>query len=70
MGDQLILQLSLVAQTVKNLHTICDTFVPSLSWEDSLEEDVAIHSSILAWRLPMNRGAWRAIVRGVAKSRT
>ena len=36
----------------------------------SLEEGVATHSSIPAWRIPMDRGAWRATVRGVAKSRT
>ena len=37
---------------------------------DPLEEGMAIHSSILAWRIPMDRGAWRAAVYGVAKSRT
>ena len=35
-----------------------------------LEEGVATHSSILAWRIPMDRGAWRATVRGISKSRT
>ena len=35
-----------------------------------LEESMAPHSSILAWRIPMNRGAWRAIVHGVTKSQT
>ena len=38
--------------------------VRSLGWEDPLEEEVAIHSSILAWRIPMNRGAWWATGRG------
>ena len=38
--------------------------------EDPLEEGMATHSSILAWRIPMDRGAWRAAVRGVTKSRT
>ena len=47
-----------------------ETWVRSLSGEDSLEEDTATHSDILAWRIPMDRGAWRAAVRGVAKSRT
>ena len=42
--------------------------VPSLGWEDSLEEEMATHSSILAWRISMDRGAWRARVHGVAKS--
>ena len=35
--------------------------------EDPLEEDMATHSSILAWSIPMDRGAWRAIVHGIAK---
>ena len=42
---------SLVAQTV-NLPTMRETWVQSLSWEDALEEGMAIHSSILAWRIP------------------
>ena len=41
-----------------------------LGWEDPLEEGMATHSNILAWRIPMNRGAWRATVHGVAKSQT
>ena len=36
----------------------------------SLEEGMATHSSILAWRIPMDRGAWQDIVHGVAKSGT
>ena len=42
--------------------------VPGLG--KSPEEGIATHSSILAWRIPMDRGAWQAIVHGVAKSRT
>jgi len=38
--------------------------------EDALEEGMAAHSSTLAWRVPMDRGAWRAAVHGVAHSRT
>ena len=38
--------------------------------EDPLEKGTATHSSILAWRMPMDRGAWRATVHGVVKSRT
>ena len=41
--------------------------VQSLGWEDPLEEGMATHSSILAWRIPMDRGAWRATVHGVRK---
>ena len=37
-----------------------ETGVQFLSREDHLEEGMATHSSILAWRIPMNRGAWRA----------
>ena len=42
---------SLVAQLVKNLPAIRETWVGSLGWEDPLEEDKATHSSILAWRI-------------------
>ena len=49
---------SLVAQTVKNLPEMWETWVRSLGWEDSLEEGMATHSSILAWRIPMDRGTW------------
>ena len=44
--------------------------VQSLAWEDPLEEGVAIHSSVLAWRIPTDRGAWWATLHGVTKSRT
>ena len=43
---------SLVAQTVTNLPTMWETWVDFLGWEDPLEEGVATHSSILAWRIP------------------
>ena len=43
---------SLVAQPVKNLPAILETWVQSLGWEDSLEKGKATHSSILAWRIP------------------
>ena len=43
---------SLVAQTVKNLPAVWETWVRSLGREDSLEEGMAAHSSILAWRIP------------------
>ena len=42
--------------------------IGSLVWEDPLEEGMAVLSSILAWRIPMDRGAWRTMVHGVAKS--
>ena len=46
-----------VAQTVKNLPAMQETWVQSLGWEDALEEGLATHSSILTWRIPMYRGA-------------
>ena len=59
---------SLVVQQVKNQPAMWETWVRSLGWEDPLEEGMATHSSILAWRIPMDRGAWRAMVHGVTKS--
>ena len=52
----------LVAQIAKNLPAMRETWVQSLGWEDPLEEGMATHSSILAWRIPMDRGAWQATV--------
>ena len=43
---------SSVAQSVKNLSVVQETRVPSLGWEDPLEEEMATHSSILAWKIP------------------
>ena len=43
---------SQVAQTVKNLLAMQETWVQSLDWEDPLEKEMATHSSILAWRIP------------------
>ena len=60
----------LVAQTVKNPPAVQETGVQSLGWEDPLEEGIATHSSILAQRIPMDRGPWWATVYGVAKSWT
>ena len=50
--------VSLIAETVKNLPVMWETSVQSLSWEDPLEVGMATYSSILAWRIPMDRGAW------------
>ena len=61
---------SLVAQMVKNPPAMRETWVQSLVWEDPLEECLATHSSILAWRILLDGGAWWATVHGVAKSRT
>ena len=59
-----------MAQLVKNPPAMQETWVQSLGWEAPLEEGMATHSSILAWRIPMDRGAWRAIVLGVEESQT
>ena len=45
-----------------------ETSVHSLGWEDPLEEGMITPSNILAWRVPMDRGAWQATVHRVAKS--
>ena len=58
----------LVVWVAKNLPAMQETQVRSLGWEDLLEEGMAIHSSILAWRIYMDRGTWWAIVHGVTKS--
>ena len=47
---------SLVAQMVKNLPAMQETWVRSLGWEDPLEKETATHSSILAWRIPWTEG--------------
>ena len=47
-----------------------ETWVRSLTWEDTLEEVMITYSSILAWRIPMDRGAWWATVHGVSTSQT
>ena len=46
------LRTSLVAQMVKNLPAMLETWDQSLSWEDPLEKEMATHSSTLAWRIP------------------
>ena len=56
---------SVVAQLVKNLPAMRETWVQSLGWEDLLEKGKATHSSILAWRIP-----WTEEPGEVAKSRT
>ena len=58
---------------VKNppvMHEPQETWVRSLGWEDPLEEGMATFSSIVAWRIPMDRGAWWATVHSVTISQT
>ena len=54
----------------KESTTMLETWIQSLGWEDPLEEVMATHSSILAWRILMDKGAWRATVHGVTKRQT
>ena len=61
---------SLVAQLVKNLPVMRETWVQSLGWEDSLEKGMANHSKILAWRNPLDREVWQATVYMVTNSWT
>ena len=50
----------------KNPPAMYETWVQPLGWEDPPEKGMATHSSILAWRIPMDRGAWWATVHGVS----
>ena len=59
-----------MTQMVKNPPAMQETRFQSLGWEDPLEEEMATHSSIFAWRIRMDRGAWWALVHGVTKSWT
>ena len=52
MGSAPDKRISLVAQIVKRLSTMWETWVRSLGWEDLLEKEMAIHSSTLAWKIP------------------
>ena len=55
---------------VKNLSAMQETRVQSLGREDPLEEGMATHSSILAWKIPWTEEAWQVTVHGAAKSHT
>ena len=61
---------SLVSQMVKHLPATWETQVQSLGREESLEKEMATHSSILAWKISMDWGAWKATVHRVTKSWT
>ena len=62
--------VSLVVQTIKNPHAMRETWVQSPGWEDPLEEVMATHSNTLAWKIPMDRGAWWVTGHGVSRSQT
>ena len=55
---------------VKNTLAMWETWIQSLGLEDPLEKGMATHSSILTWRIPMDRGAWWATVHEVTESDT
>ena len=61
-------QMVLVVKNPPAIQEMQETWVWLLCWEDPLKEGMATHSSILSGRFPMDRGAWWAIVHGVAKS--
>ena len=52
LGHMVVLRDSLVAQMVKSLPAMWETWVQSLGWEDLLEKEMAPHSTILAWKIP------------------
>ena len=62
------MRASLVAQMVKNTLAMWETCIGSPAWKDPLEKVMATHSSILAWKIPMYREAWRATVYGITKN--
>ena len=62
--------VSLVTQMVKNLPAMQEIWVQTLDWEDTLEMGMSTHFSILAWRIPMDRGAWQTTIHEVPKSHT
>ena len=63
-------RMSALEGPVKNPPAMWEIWVRFLGWEDPLEDGMATHSSVLAWRIPIDREAWCAAVHGVAKNRT
>ena len=61
---------SLVAQSVKSLTAMQETWVQFLGWEDPLEKEMATHSSILAWRIPSTKKPGRLESMGSQESDT
>ena len=61
------MKVSLVAQMVKNLLAVQETWVQPLGQENPLEKEMATHSSNVAWEIP-RAGAWWATVHGVTES--
>ena len=65
-----MVRTSLVAQTVKRLSTVQETWVRSLGREDLLEKEMAVHSSTTAWKIPWTEEPGRLQSMGWAKSQT
>ena len=63
-----MVRASLVAQMAKNLPAMQETRVQFLGLEDPLEKGMAIHSIMLAWRIPWIEELWQAAINGVSKS--
>ena len=61
---------SLVAQMVKHLSTMQETWVRALGWEDPLEKEMATRSSTIAWKIPQTKKPGRLHSIGVVKSQT
>ena len=59
-----------MAQMVKRLPAMWETWVGSLGWEDPLEKEIATHSGILAWKIPWTEEPGGATVYGIAKGWT
>ena len=70
LGQDRLTWAPLVTWMVENLPAMKETWVQTLGQEDPLEEGMATHSSILTWRIPVDREAWQATVHGVSKSQT
>ena len=68
--DDLCVFLNMVAQMVKSLPIMWETWVHSLGWEHLLEKEMTTHSSILAWKIPWTEGPGRLPSMGVAESDT
>ena len=65
----LISWASLVVQMIKNPPARRETWVPSLGWEDPLEEGMGTHSSILSWRIPWTEEPGRLQFKGSQRVR-
>ena len=63
----LAMRTSLIAQLVKSLPAVQETWVQFQDQEDPLEKEMATHSSVLSWRIPMDRGAWQATVHWITR---